>query len=176
MEVVWYILPMLGRNVVAKDQKRIVSELVQARKEAWRPTIAFLEWAGRQPRDEQETAIENLERELNISKTEMYELVRGIIDIEIGDRTIGRHGAKSRIHWRYALPDIDRCSRGKASTLEPIEAAKFAQRRKKVPVIDHVIQLRPDFVVKFSLPQDLSPFEVERLKKFIDTCVMEDKK
>jgi hypothetical protein len=161
---------------MAKDQAKIVAELIEARAEGWRPTIAFFEWASRQPRDTKETVVDDLQSALKISRTEMYELVRGIIEAEIGDRTIGRHRAKSRIHWRYALPDIDRCSKGKSSTLEAFETAKFSSVRKRAAIVPHVMQLRPGITIKFALPQDLTSFEAERLKKFIETCVMEDPK
>ena len=160
---------------MAKSEKTIVAELVQARKDAWEPTIKFFDWAALQHRTPKETNIDDLQRDLKISKTDMYALVSGILEIEIGDRTIGLHGAKSRIHWRYSLPSIARCSRDKTSVLEPLETARFAPATKKVAAVEHVIRLRPDFTVKIALPQDLTAFEVERLKQFIDTCRMEEK-
>src|SRR5258707_11902130 len=107
------------------DTSKSVRDLQSANGEAWPPTLKFFDWAERQRATLRETFVETLQKDLKLSKSDISELVAGIIQTRIGSRIVGRHGSKTRIRWHYSLKSIAHVARGGAQQLEAIEEGRF---------------------------------------------------
>lgn len=114
-----------------------------------------------------ETTVEQIqESEVNeageISRTDVVQFFKEIEKQGYGNFVTGRRGKPSRFKWTAQM-----------------EATEYSIRSKKVdkeaPItISHSYALRPDFTVKFDLPQDLNQNEAERLGDNIRTLPFQE--
>lgn len=145
--------------------RNLAVELQKARKEAWPPTMAFFRWAEQTKITPAETTTAELRETLDISASEAKELIDGIRDLKLAEFIVGRKSFPSRLRWLYTLPSIAKTASGAVSSPTAIANSVFSQPN----IIKHSFRLRPEDVVTFDLPEDLTLAEAERLSKFILT-------
>lgn len=145
--------------------KNLAVELQKARKEAWPPTIAFFRWAEQIKTTPSETTTADLRETLAISASDAKELIDGIRELKLAEFIVGRKSFPSRLRWLYTLPSIAKTANGTATAPTAIASSVFSQRN----IIKHSFRLRPEEVVTFDLPEDLTLAEADRLSKFILT-------
>ncbi|MBR0779614.1 hypothetical protein JQ543_32950 [Bradyrhizobium diazoefficiens] len=97
----------------------------------------------------------------------MAELVKGILDLRLGKRIVGRRGRSSRIKWYFLLPSIAEVARGQADKLQEVGGSDLDDE-----LVDYAFKLRDDKPpVTMRLFSDLTEREVERLYLFQKSLV-----
>jgi hypothetical protein len=146
---------------------RELAKLREANALAWRPTMKFFEYCDKQKSTPRETEINKLQSAINVSRREMVELVKGIVDAGIGTRIIGRRGFNSRIRWHFSLPSIAKVAREQADELEEVGG-----NRSGDDLVEYTFKLRDNRPpVTMKLFNDLTDREVERLHLFQKSLV-----
>ena len=142
-------------------------QLREAHAAAWGPTLKFFGYCEEQKTTPRETDINKLRSALDVSRRDMVELVKGIVDAGIGTRIIGRRGFNSRIRWHFTLPSIARVAQGEAHELEEVGA-----QRSGDDLVEYSFKLRDNRPpVTMKLFRDLTDREVERLHLFQKSLV-----
>jgi len=154
---------------MAKQTKhsRVIKQVRDAYAGAWPPTLKFFQYGEMQTTTPLETEIDRLRSALDVSRRDMVELVKGIVDAGIGARIIGRRGRNSRIKWYFSLSSIAKVARGEAEELVEVGA-----KRSGGSLVEHKFKLRdnrPPITMK--LFEDLTEREVERLYLFQKSLV-----
>ena len=149
--------------------RNYASELRQAFKDGWPPTVRFVEWASGVAETPEETLSSEMLETLRLKPTDAKVLFDGIEDLELGKFIVGRRGGASRIRWLCTLPSIGAVGKGDTDRLEALNHNSLPKKDPARQGIEHVYQLRRDRKVSFVLPDDLSPQEAARLAAFIQT-------
>jgi hypothetical protein len=154
---------------MAKQTKhtRVIARLREANALAWGPTMKFFDYGEKQKSTPRETDIDQLRSALNVSRRDMAELVKGIVDAGIGTRIIGRRGFNSRMRWHFSLPSIAKVAREQADELEEVGG-----NRSSDDLVEYTFKLRDNRPpVTMKLFNDLTDREVERLYLFQKSLV-----
>lgn len=125
----------------------------------------FDSFAKRQ-RDVEETTVENAARLCRREYSEVRPVLQQIAQTGAGTFRIGRRGSKSRIIWEYSLKSIGRAARGEGE-LQPMDEAHAESECDDDQLVTHTFMLRERLTIRFSLPENLTESESNRLWHFV---------
>jgi hypothetical protein len=137
---------------------------------------AFLDYAAQRERSAAETSVDRIQANLAAEghafpRQEVMELLKALAKAGCGDFKVGRRGLKSRLVWKAGLASVGRAASGQTQSIEVI--AKGQQERdslgETVTRLTHSYHLRPNVVVEFNLPTDLTESEANRLADYLKT-------
>jgi hypothetical protein len=115
-----------------------------------------------------ESLIANVEGELD--RRDVITVLQKLDQAGCGKFVIGRRGQKSRFQWRVPMMDVGRAAAARGDGADPEQAIDGSEPvRGGLSWLDHEYRLRPDLIVKLSLPQDLTALEAARLSDFVKT-------
>ncbi|HMK90220.1 MAG TPA: hypothetical protein VK446_11385 [Methylocystis sp.] len=121
-----------------------------------------------------ETTAERIQRECDSNYQDILELFQGLEDLEVGKYLVGRRGNKTRISWNYDPRDVAAVARGECDNLELSERNDDSKRLNEEPLMRECeFPLRPDLKILFSLPDDFTQKEADRLAAFLKTLPFE---
>lgn len=149
------------------DAPHNVLELRQAVKDAWPPTLRFVDWAS--STETPETTVADLAKKLRLTKPDTKDLVDGILELELARFVVGRRKKPSRLQWKFTLKSIAAAARGEADAFQPIGQNTLSSRSTPHNIIEHSFQLRRDFRAVLPLPDDLTKDEASRFAAYILT-------
>jgi hypothetical protein len=105
----------------------------------------------------------------------VIEVLRALQSLGFGEFKAGRKGWPSRFETEYGLVSVGRVATGESADVETVTAEDVEENEddERDQMLDHRYQLRPGFVIAFSLPQNLTRNEAIRLADFIKTLPFE---
>ena len=101
----------------------------------------------------------------------IIEFFRRLEAIGAGKLIVGRGKRKTRFHWVRQVTMLEAAATARSG--KSVQGEGESQPRTEVAggngvqLLRHQFALRPDFVVRFELPTDLTSLEADRLKAFI---------
>lgn len=110
-----------------------------------------------------------------VSRGLVIEFFRKLETLECGQFVVGRRGWESRFLWSVNMVDVGRAAAGESDEIEELPAADDEESIMQADeMLQHSFHLRPDCVISFSLPSDLTDREAERIAGFIQSIPFED--
>lgn len=119
----------------------------------------------------------------DVATSEAVRVLKELADIGCGRFVVGRHGKKSRLVWFYSLISVGQVARGEAEDFEELESEidddeilnleELEDGDDTGDLTSHSFQLRPDLIVRFSLPTDITSREADRIAAFVKTLPFE---
>ena len=112
------------------------------------------------------------------SRPEIIQVLRTLEDVGCGRFVVGRGGHRSRFQWYVGMVAVGRHAAGQPAVIEEVgpetpseedEQANEDLPSDEIRDLTHGFQLRPDLLISFKLPADMSPGEAARLADFIKT-------
>jgi hypothetical protein len=103
------------------------------------------------------------------SRSEVISYFRQLEDAGCGQYVEGRRGHPSRFEWFVNLTTVGQAAAGSTTKVEGLLDESDEIEDLYSNLLSHEYRLRPDLLVKFELPQDLSISEASRLAEFIKT-------
>lgn len=144
----------------------------------------FFDWLASAQRSRTKTNLDRvialLEAQgLEVMRQDVTDILRELEETGCGVFVAGRRGRPSRFLWSHNLISVGRAASGSDEEPErlpdlPATQPRIARRtqRAETPAngeIIHSFNLRPDFRTEFSLPEDFTADEAERLAAFLRT-------
>lgn len=111
----------------------------------------------------------------SLSRGQAIEVLRALQGLGFGEFKAGRKGWPSRFETKYGLLSVGRVATGESMDMDAVTTEDLEDNEEDEldQMLDHKYQLRPGFVVTFSLPQNLTRGEATRLADFIKTLPFE---
>jgi hypothetical protein len=141
---------------------------------------AVFDWLASRERPRSETKIDRIEaildaRGIDYNRVALIQLLRDLETTGCGEFVAGRRGRQTRFLWTHNLISVGRTASGIEESPTPlVPRAKHRPAVKELnDEIGHVFNLRSDFKVYVSLPQNLTKEESERLAAFVRTLPFE---
>lgn len=133
--------------------------------------------AGR-AKNQNETALHRLihyfEKEgLDFKRSDLIAAFRLLEGSECGKYVEGRHGWKSRFVWAVRSKFVAGAAQGIEAKVDLASEEEFDEGVFDEEMLEHTYILRPNFVVVFELPVDLTRREVQRLSQFVESLSFE---
>lgn len=140
--------------------------------------VAIDHFAGRE-RNFRETTIESLRaivaRERTVTRGDIVRFFNRMEALGCGQFVIDKLADKSRFVWRFeniALAKAAQSGPGSPPALRALGAAGEASVNGST--VEHQFRLRPEVVVRVSLPNDLRAAEADRFAAFVKTLPIND--
>lgn len=109
----------------------------------------------------------------------IIEFFRRLESMGAGKLIVGRGRRKTRFHWVRQLTMLEAAAAaraGKAPVPAETQGRSETVQAEGLELLPHQFALRPDFVVRFQLPTDLTSLEADRLSAFIQALPFEGRK
>lgn len=117
------------------------------------------------------------------SRAEIIAVLRKLEATGCGTFIVGRGGYPSRFQWHVGMVEVGRYAAGQPAVIEEVDpeaptdeqeeesltSTQNGRREPAIREITHAFQLRPDLLVSFKLPADLTTTEAARLADFLKT-------
>lgn len=114
------------------------------------------------------------EKDPELKKDEVTQVMRALNDMGAGDYVIGRRGKPSRFEWKVNPSELAQIAKGSLSEASPVanftSKTNRASKKKKVAgpkMASHGFRLREDLTISFDLPEDITSAETERLSRML---------
>lgn len=113
-------------------------------------------------RSVRESKLENLCAEIGgqLTYAEVLAVARKLEKAGVGDLIVGRKGGSTRMRWELPVMNISKYASGE---IEDVSAPP------KTQMVEHSYMVRPNVIVKFDLPSDITTSEAQRLGDFVRT-------
>lgn len=116
-----------------------------------------------------------LEKEgADVKRSELIYAFRQLEESECGKYVEGRHGWKSRFVWSVKSKLVAGAAQGEETGADLISQEERDEETIEDEMLEHTYILRPDLIVNFELPADISRNEAQRLSQFIDSLSFEE--
>ena len=131
-----------------------------------------------------EMKVDSIEAGLGVPRPDVIDILRKLADYGCGEFIVGRRKKPSRMRWAVDPRGLRAAAAGEAEEIGLVavaaeEAAVDEPQEEEETADDdddsitHSFRLRPDLIVDFALPADLTRSEAERLAKFIQSLPFE---
>jgi len=107
---------------------------------------------------------------LDIKKSDVIAAFRKLEETECGQYVEGRHGWKSRFVWNVKSKHVASVARGEDSDSPLYDPEEYSDEE----MIEHTYCLRPELIISFELPTDISLKETQRLSQFVGSLSFEE--
>ena len=133
----------------------------------------FLDHCAKRTNNQTETKIDRIldllgEEGQELARGDIVEIFRKLEDLKCGTFVTGRKGWPSRFVWTVSIINAGRAASGEPTRVEESDPEELSEA-----MLTHSFHLRADRKVEFSLPDDLTKSEAERLAGFIKALPIE---
>ena len=154
----------LTEHVVAKKIRGLASSSEAANR--------LFEIFARRKKDSKQMTVERAAKLAACDYRSMTQIFKELDEIGVGKFVVGRRGHPSRIEWSYSIQSLGEIAEGQIDQPQEISSHsdiddEIDDELEEASNLQHEFQLRDDFKIKLSLPNDLNPKEAERLALFI---------
>lgn len=130
-------------------------------------------------KNQNETALHRiiyyLEQEgADFKRSDLIAAFRLLETSECGKYVEGRHGWKSRFVWSVKSKLVAGAAQGTETRAALVAEEELDEEVLEDEMLEHTYILRPNLVVAFELPADLTRGEAQRLSQFIDSLSFEE--
>jgi len=103
-----------------------------------------------------------------VGRAEVIAFFRALEQCGCGEYIEGRHGHPSRFHWKVEMVSVGRAAAGATPSVATIETpTDDDDYYEEGAMLPHDFRLRPELIVRFELPADLSTAEASRIAEFV---------
>ena len=102
-----------------------------------------------------------------VGRAEVIAFFRALESCGCGEYIEGRHGRPSRFHRKVEMVSVGRAAAGSTPSVPTIEAPTDDDDYEEGAMLPHDFRLRPELIVRFELPADLSAAEASRIAEFV---------
>lgn len=110
----------------------------------------------------------------DFKRSDLIAAFRLLENSECGKYVEGRHGWKSRFIWSVKSKLVAGAAQGTQTKAALISEEESDEEIFDDEMLEHSYILRPDLVVTFDLPTNLTKNEAQRLSQFIDSLSFEE--
>ncbi|TGL55688.1 hypothetical protein EHQ61_00050 [Leptospira wolffii] len=100
-----------------------------------------------------------------VDRSEAISFFRELESAGFGEYVEGRKGWPSRFEWTSQLVEVGKAASGELEDVNQVNDKSGKDSNEEM--INHYLQLRPELIVSFELPVDLSENEAKRLSQFM---------
>jgi hypothetical protein len=141
---------------------------------------AFFKSAATRHRNRWTTSIENMRKMFDGSYEDAKIVAKEMQKLGVGNYIWGRHGAESRVVWKFRLDSIGQVAVGQHEDLVEKDADTEAEEESdddavRAPdgYLSHNFTLRLNETITLNLPADLTETEANRLAEFVKALPFE---